>query len=149
MTEKTELTRKVDTNIVNHSEQSLDLISDDVLLDVYKEIMGNLRMDRKHVSGLADKFEDMVLNDGDSSTSSKEALVNLVKHKADIQDKLTKIAELMTRVKLKQPYGEAKGYLNKGQASGPKTINIYDQGGFNKKSLIDKVGQANQKEDKA
>jgi len=148
MTEKTELTRKVDTNIVNHSEQSLDLISDDVLLDVYKEIMGNLRMDRKHVSGLADKFEDMVLNDGDSSTSSKEALVNLIKHKTDIQDKLIKTAELMTRVKLKQPYGEAKAYLNKGQ-SGPKTINIYDQGGFNKKTLIEKVGQANQKEDKA
>ena len=53
---------------------------------------------------------------------------------------MTKIAELMTRVKLKQPYGDSKGYLNRGQGNnGAKTINIYDQSGFNKKALIEKV----------
>jgi len=121
----------------------MDIISDDDLLGVYNEIMSNLRNDRTHVSDLAEKFEDMVINEGDSSTSSKEALVNLVKQKSDVQDKMTKIAELMTRIKLKQPYGDSKAYLNKWKnGGGSQTINIYDQGGFNKKSLIEKVNES-------
>jgi hypothetical protein len=142
---KAELIQKVDTPLAPTTE-ILDLITDDALLSVYDEIMCNLRTDRTHVSELAEKFEDMVVNEGDSSTSSKEALVNLVKHKTETQDKMTKIAELMTRVKLKQPYGEAKGYLNKGQGNaGPRTINIYDQSGFNKKAMIEKVKAATEK----
>jgi hypothetical protein len=145
---KTELVQKLDRSLTPTTEV-LDLISDETLLGVYDEIMSNLRIDRNHVSELAEKFEDMVVNEGDSSTSSKEALVNLVKHKTETQDKMTKIAELMTRVKLKQPYGEAKGYLNKGQGNtGPRTINIYDQSGFNKKAMIEKVKEATEKREK-
>ena len=142
---KTELTQKVDTLLVPANDV-LDLVTDEALVGIYEEIMGNLRTDRDHVSELANKFEDMVINEGDSSTSSKEALVNLVKHRTETQDKMTKIAELMTRVKLKQPYGESKAYLNKGQGNtGAKTINIYDQSGFNKKALIEKVKAATEK----
>jgi uncharacterized protein YdcH (DUF465 family) len=147
-TDSTKIELKTNDNLVVNTTNALDLISDDSLLGVYNEIMENLRGDRTHIGELADKFEDMVINEGDSSTSSKEALVNLNKHKSDIQDKMTKIAELMTRVKLKQPYGEAKGYLNKGQGNnGPKTINIYDQSGFNKKTLIEKVRAASEKKE--
>jgi hypothetical protein len=43
----------------------------------------------------------MVLNDGDASSATKEAMVNVLKSKADITDKMAKIADLMTRIKLK------------------------------------------------
>jgi hypothetical protein len=43
----------------------------------------------------------MVMNDGDASSASKEAIVNLLKSKSDISDKMSKIADLKTRIKLK------------------------------------------------
>lgn len=43
----------------------------------------------------------MVINDGDASSASKEAIVNLVKIKSDTADKMSKVADLMTRIKLK------------------------------------------------
>jgi hypothetical protein len=44
----------------------------------------------------------MVMNDGDASSASKEAIVNLLKIKSDISDKKAKIADLETRIKLKE-----------------------------------------------
>jgi len=44
----------------------------------------------------------MVINEGDATSASKEALVNLVKIKSETADKMTKIADLMTRIKLKE-----------------------------------------------
>jgi len=123
----------------------LDLISDENLLGVYEEIISNLRQDRQQTSELLDEFSEMVINGGDASNASKEALVNLVRHKIDTADKMAKVAELMTRIKLKQPYGESKGYLNKGQTSGNNTINIYDQGGLNKRALLDTIEKAQKK----
>jgi hypothetical protein len=126
----------------------LDLVSDEDLLGMYDEIMSNLREDRNQTSELLDEFAEMVINGGDASNASKEALVNLVRHKLDTADKMTKIAELKTRIKLKQPYGESKGYLNKGQntgSGGTNTINIYDQGGLNKRSLLDTIEKAQKK----
>ena len=46
---KTELIQKVDTSLAPTTEV-LDLISDDALIGVYEEIMGNFRTDRDHVS---------------------------------------------------------------------------------------------------
>lgn len=79
-----------------------NIIKDDVLLKVYEEILGDLRNDRDEVSDLLNNMVDMVVNDGDATTASKEALVNLMKIKTDIADKKAKIADLMTRVKLKE-----------------------------------------------
>ena len=69
-------------------EKELSLVSDESLLGVYGEIMENLRDDRSQVSNLVDTFSNMVLNDGDSSTASKEALVNLLKTRIETSDKL-------------------------------------------------------------
>ena len=44
----------------------------------------------------------MIINDGDASSASKEAIVNLLKIKSDTSDKMSKVADLMTRVKLKE-----------------------------------------------
>lgn len=118
-------------------KQELSIISDETLLGVYGEIMENLRSDRQQVSELVDTFSNMVLNDGDGSTSSKEALVNLVKTKMDASDRMSKIADLMTRIKLKQP-DTFQPWMGK-KAAGGNTINIYDASGVNRKSLMERI----------
>jgi hypothetical protein len=120
------------------AEKELSIVSDEALLGVYGEIMDNLRSDREQVSELVDTFSNMVLNDGDGSTSSKEALVNLVKTKMDASDKMTRIADLMTRIKLKQP-DTFQPWMGKGKEKGGNTINIYDSSGINRKSLMEKI----------
>jgi hypothetical protein len=47
-------------------------------------------------------FIEMVMNEGDASSASKEAIVNLMKIKSDTSDKMAKVADLMTRIKLKE-----------------------------------------------
>lgn len=87
---------------VQPPEQTPSIITDDRILGVYDEILDTIRKDRQEVDGLLSNFVEMVVNGGDSTTSSKEALVNLVKLKADAADRMTRVADLMTRVKLKE-----------------------------------------------
>lgn len=77
------------------------IVGDDKLLGLYEEILGICREDRNSVDEILTNMLDMVMNDGDSSPASKEAIVNLAKIKADTADKMTKVADLMTRIKLK------------------------------------------------
>lgn len=128
---------KQNSEIINKKEnENLSIISDENLLGVYGEIMNNLRSDRNQVSELVDTFSNMVMNDGDSSTSSKEALVNLIKTKIEASDKMSKIADLMTRIKLKQP-DTYQPWMGKKESG--NTINIYDSSGINRKSLMEKI----------
>lgn len=82
-------------------QQENNIITDEALLGVYDEIMTNLRDDRKEISNLLDNFTEMVINGGDGTSASKEALVNLIKIKSDSADKMAKVADLMTRIKLR------------------------------------------------
>jgi hypothetical protein len=127
-----------DVSMASEGGKELSIVSDEALLGVYGEIMDNLRSDREQVSDLVDTFSNMVLNDGDGSTSSKEALVNLVKTKMEASDKMTRIADLMTRIKLKQP-DTFQPWMGKGKEKGGNTINIYDSSGINRKSLMEKI----------
>lgn len=88
-----------------------NLIQNEALLGVYDEILGLLRTEHKQVSDYIDNFAEMVVNQGDATSASKEALVNLLKIRSDIPDKMTKVADLMTRVKLKER-DTYKPYLN-------------------------------------
>jgi len=122
----------------NETQASLSIISDDAILGVYSEIMTNLKEDRDEVSELVKTFSNMVVNEGDSSSSSKEALVNLLKTKIEASEKMTRIADLMTRIKLKEQ-NTFPPYLNKGKDKTGNTINIYDSSGINRKSLMEKI----------
>lgn len=124
-------------------EKELSIVSDEALMGVYGEIMDNLRSDREQVSELVDTFSNMVLNDGDSSTASKEALVNLLKTKIEASDKMTRIADLMTRIKLKQP-DTYQPWMGRGKEKGGNTINIYDSSGVNRKSLMERIQKEKQ-----
>ena len=111
------------------------IVSDEMLLGVYGEIMENLRTDRTQIENFLENFAEMVINGGDSTTSSKEALVNLLKAKTDTADKMSKIADLMTRIKLKAK-DTFPPYMAKGN-----TINIIE-GNESKRSLLKAINKA-------
>ena len=78
-------------------------VSDNDLLDIYNEILDDLRNDRKEVDSILANFVEMVMNEGDSTSSSKEALVNLAKIKIQIsQSERLKLADLMTSWNLRK-----------------------------------------------
>jgi DNA-binding Xre family transcriptional regulator len=83
--------------------------------------MDDLRSDRKEIDVLLSNFVEMVMNEGDSSSSSKEAVVNLVKIKNDVADKKAKIADLMTSLVLKDKN------ISKLQATQNNHIHITDR----------------------
>jgi hypothetical protein len=77
------------------------IIGDKEITGLYDEILDQCRKDREQHDEILANFLDMVMNDGDASSASKEAIVNLLKSKTDISDKMSKIADLKTRIKLK------------------------------------------------
>jgi hypothetical protein len=77
------------------------IVQDETLMNLYGEILTNCRDDRTKVDEILSTFLEMVINDGDASSASKEAIVNLMKIKTDTADKMSKVADLMTRIKLK------------------------------------------------
>lgn len=110
-----ELVPNMDVNIPATTEKPC-IISDDMILGVYKEVLDDIRDDRKEIDGLLASFVDMVMNDGDSTSASKEALVKLVELKIGAADKKAKIADLMSRIYLKAP-DTYKPYLNAHQTN--------------------------------
>jgi hypothetical protein len=92
----------VSAPVPQQQEQMPAIIEAEELKALYDDIISGLKVEKEEIQGIQDKFEDMVMNDGDASSSSKEALVNLIKIKSDIADKLIKVADLKTRVVLKE-----------------------------------------------
>ena len=78
------------------------IVENDDLLGLYQEILENCRKDRENTDEILVNFVEMVMNEGDASSASKEAIVNLLKIKSDTSDKMSKVADLMTRIKLKE-----------------------------------------------
>lgn len=97
-----EMIPTMNVNAMPMAEQSPCIVADEKLLNLYDEIVENCRADREKVNQIQETFEEMVVNEGDATSASKEALVNLIKIKTDINDKLSKVADLMTRVHLKE-----------------------------------------------
>ena len=120
-----------------------NLISDEVLMGVYGEVLNNLRDDRNQIDTFLNEFAEMVINSGDASSASKEALVNLIKAKVEASDKMSRIADLMTRVKLKEKDTFPR-YLSAQQKN---TINI--GGGGEKKQLIQAINKKIKQQKKA
>ena len=93
-----ELIPQMNVNLTAPNEEE-KIIPDAKLVGLYDEILDNVRNDRNEINNLIETFSDMVINTGDATSSTKEALVNLIKIKLDTSDKMSKIADLMTRVR--------------------------------------------------
>ena len=128
---------------VPERQEDNNLISDDALLGIYTEILETIKEDRKQVGDYLDNFADMIMNEGDSHTSSKEALVNLAKIKTDMTDKMIKVADLMTRVKMKgkDTYAYSGAHFNAMQSN---TINI-ESTPTSKRELLKAINDAKKK----
>lgn len=135
-----EILPAMNVNVPSLPQKEEDLISDDAMLGIYAEILDKIRSDQTEIDDLISKFGEMVFNEGDATTSSKEALVNLIKLKVDASDKMSKVADLMTRVKLKDPFPK---YLAAHQNN---TIHIGNNNGA-RKALLQAINKA-QKKDK-
>ena len=68
------------TEMIPHEEKE-SIIKDDSLLGLYGEILENCREDRSKADEILSNFLEMIINDGDASSASKEAIVNLLKIK--------------------------------------------------------------------
>jgi hypothetical protein len=108
-------------NVAVPTQMPSSNITENDLQNIYSEIMDDLRSDRKEIDVLLSNFVEMVMNEGDSSSSSKEAVVNLVKIKNDVADKKAKIADLMTSLVLKDKN------ISKLQATQNNHIHITDR----------------------
>ena len=134
----TELVPNMPIGSMQINDQKQDIISDEEITFIYKEILDNIREDRRQTDEFINNFADLVINEGDSTSASKEALVNLLKIKSDMSDKMSKVADLMTRIKLKDRDTFPK-YLAANQSN---TINI--NSGNNKRQLIEAINKAKQ-----
>ena len=124
----------------NSSSDVSNLVQDEELVGMYREIIDYIKDDRKDIDTYIDNFANMVMNDGDATSSSKEALVNLIKIKSDMTDKMSKVADLMTRIKLKERDTFPK-YLAAQQTN---NINIGNNGA-SRRTLIEALNKAKQK----
>jgi hypothetical protein len=78
----------------------------------------------------------MVINEGDGSSASKEALVNLAKLKSDIASSKGKVADLMTSLRLKDRQ------ISKISASQTNNITITDR-----RNLLEAINKIKKKEE--
>lgn len=118
-----------------------EIVSDDDLVNMYDNIEDMIKQDRKEVDGVLENFLNMVMNEGDGSSASKEAIVNLLKMKSDSADKIIKIADLKTRIKLKER-NTFPPYMNQN--------NTYNIGGgkIDKRKILQKLKKEKSKGDK-
>jgi hypothetical protein len=101
--EKEELiTPTVSVNVSIPQQEKNEVIKPEQLVEYYNEVFDDIREDRKEIDDIKNTFLEMVINDGDSSSASKEAVVNLMKMKTDLADKKTKALDLLTRIFLKE-----------------------------------------------
>jgi hypothetical protein len=75
-----------------------EIVKAEQLIAYSIEILDDIRSDRQELSDKINTFAEMVVNEGEASHSTKEALVNLLKIKSDTADKKTKVMDLLVRI---------------------------------------------------
>lgn len=127
---------------VTGTEQTIesDIISDDMLLGIYGEILNNIREDREAMTDVLGNFKEMVFNEGDASNASKEAIVKLLEDRNKANDSMSKIAEQMTRIKLKDR--DTSRFITKQDG---QVVNIGDTSSKTlRKNLIEEINKTKQ-----
>jgi len=122
-------------------EEEKALIPDEVWLGWCNEVMNNLRQERQEVDEVKQSLVEMVINEGDSTSASKEAMTKMFEIKAGISEKMTKVLDLATRVKLKERDTFPR-YLAAHQNN---TINLGDSAA--KRELIKQINKIQKKKE--
>ena len=85
-----------------NQEEEKALIPDDVWMGWCSEILNICCQDRQEIDDIKNNLVEMVMNEGDPSSATKEAMTKCLEIKANIADKMAKVLDLATRVKLKE-----------------------------------------------
>lgn len=91
----------VPNSLTPATDQVKQLIPDEKIINYYEEAIENIKEDRHTADEAFKTFLDLVINGGDATSASKEAMVNLLKIKTESNDKMLKILELWTRMHLR------------------------------------------------
>jgi len=91
----------VSVGAIQTKEDQLPVITNDKMISLYSEILDYIRDDRKEASEAYDMIKNMVVNEGDATEGSKEAMVNMLKLRHETSDKMTRVMDLLMRVILK------------------------------------------------
>lgn len=83
-------------------ESKKELVAPEKLLNYFDTIFADIEESSKITKEVLDNFMEMIMNKGDASSSSKEALVNLLRLYSETSDKKTKVVDLMMRAYLKE-----------------------------------------------
>lgn len=79
-----------------------ELVKSEHILGYVSEIFSDIRENRTEIDEALRSFTDMVMNDGDATAASKEALVNLHRLKSETTDQKTKMLDLLLKAFLKE-----------------------------------------------
>lgn len=112
-TEKSKaITNSADKNISITSNENAPapLIADDQIRDFYAEAIDCIRSDRAEAEERYLHFADMIINGGDPSSATKEAMVNLLKLKNDGVNQMIKVLDLWTRISMKDKATSSQVY---------------------------------------
>jgi len=94
--------QEVENNLPAQKEENAILISDNKILGYYEKAIQNIDADRSDAGEKFDVLFDEVINGGDATTASKEMATNFFKMKLEASDRMIKILDLWTRVKLRE-----------------------------------------------
>lgn len=123
-------------------EEEVVLVKNEQMINLYNEILDHCREDRKDADGAFKTFLEMVVNDGDATSSSKEAMVQLLRVRVEATDKMTKVMDLLMRYVLKDRDTFPK-YLNANQEN-----NITIKTKSSKRSFLEKLEKVKKEEKK-
>jgi hypothetical protein len=123
-------------------EEEVILIKNETMIALYNEILDACREDRKDADGAFKTFLEMVVNEGDATSSSKEAMVQLLRVRVEATDKMTKVMDLLMRYVLKERDTFPR-YLNANQEN-----NITIKTKSTKRSFLEKLEKAKKEEKK-
>lgn len=87
----------------NQDVIEVPLFEDDDIKKMHNEIISSIKDEAASIDSVIDYFHEVVVDNGDASSASKEALVNLIKLKSDLIDKMSKVYSEMIKTKAKAP----------------------------------------------
>lgn len=118
---------------ISKKEEEKTVIKNEEMVTLYKEILDYCRKDRQDADDAFKTFVEMVVNEGDATSSSKEAMVNLLKTKIEATGQMTKVMDLLMRYVLKDRDTFPR-YLAANQEN-----NIIVKSGNKKRSFLEKI----------
>jgi hypothetical protein len=118
---------------VQQTKDEKPLTTNEEMIEMYKKIINHCDEDRQEANSLFQDLKEMVINDGDASHSTKEAMMQALRIRCEAADKETKVMDLLMRYILKDKDTFPR-YLAANQEN-----NIIFKGNASKRSFLEKL----------